>query len=93
VIDSFKFLDVYFAKLDDDKSKLKGGRTDYYTMLVMDIIASRYVQDTFVMKAVAKLLSKYDYKGAIKHIFRPDYDDPPLDTLILPLAERYIDAG
>lgn len=95
-LDMFKFVDVVLARRDDNISKAKGSRTDYYTMLVMDIIVARAARDNFILKAVAKQLSKDDYKGALKHIFKPgqyinEACDAPLDKLIIPLAERYID--
>lgn len=91
VLDVFKFVDVVLAELDDSKSRKKGKRTDYFVMLATDVIVSRYVQDTFVMRAVAKYLSKTDYRSSIEWIFDPKWSDPPIDKLLLPLAERYID--
>lgn len=89
-IDLFQFIDIYLAKKDDDASKLKGKRTDYYVMLCVNISVSRSVQDTFILKLAAKQLAKSDYKSSIEWIFGPKWDDPPLHKLIIPLCERYI---
>lgn len=91
ILDLFKFIDIAFAERDDNISKAKGKRTDYYVMLCMDIAVSRAVQDTFVMRAVAKKLAKSDYKSGIEWIFSPRWDDPPVAKLLIPVCERYID--
>lgn len=92
IIDSFKFIDIYLAEKDDDKSKAKGSRTDYFVMIATDVVVSRYVQDTFVLRAVARKLAKTDYKNTIKWIFRREYDDPPVDELLIPVCEKWIDS-
>jgi len=90
-LDLFKFADVYFAKKDDDRAKRKGKRTDYYVMLVTDIAVARATRDNFVLRLVAKALAKSDYKSSITWIFEPKWSDPPIDKLLLKLAERYIE--
>lgn len=90
-LDLFKLVDVYLAERDDEISKKKGKRTDYFVMLCMDVAVSRAVQDTFVMRMVAKRLAKTDYKSSIQWIFSPMWDDPPIDKLLIPVCERYID--
>lgn len=92
VLDAFRFIDVYLAKRDDDKSKLKGKRTDYYVMLATGIAVSRAVQDTFVLRAVSRKLNASDYKLSVDWIFGPLWDDPPLHrTLLRVLFQKHID--
>lgn len=91
VLDGFKFIDIYLAGRDDEESKAKGKRTDYYVMLATDVVVSRYVQDTFVMRAVARQLAKTDYKSSIEWIFSSQFDDPPVAELLIPVCERLID--
>ena len=91
VLDLFKFVDIYLANRDDNEAKTRGKRTDYFVMLAMDVAVSRSVQDTFVMRAVAKALSKTDYKSSVEWIFSPRWDDPPSASLLIPAFERWID--
>ena len=92
ILDLFKLGDIYLARKDDEESRKKGKRTDYYTMLLTDLVVARATQDTFVARWVAKLLKKDDYKGAISWVFGKQFDDPPIDTLLLPLADKYVEA-
>lgn len=92
VLDLFKLGDVVLARRDDEESKKKGKRTDYYTMLLTDLIVARATQDTFVARLAAKLLKKDDYMGAISWVFGSQFDDPPIHKLLKPLADKYIES-
>ena len=83
---------MFLAEREDNECKTRGKRTDYFVMLATDIAVSRYVQDTFVMRAVARRLAKTDYKTSIEWIFGPQFDDPPIHKLLIPVCERYIDS-
>lgn len=91
ILDIGKFADIYFAKKDDEKSKLKGKHTDYYVMLVTDIAVARATRDNFILRLAAKMLAKSGYRETIKWIFEPKWSDPPIDKLLLQLADRYIE--
>jgi len=92
VLDCVRFVDVFLAEREDNECKTRGKRTDYFVMLATDIAVSRYVQDTFVMRAVARRLAKTDYKTSIEWIFGPQFDDPAIHKLLILVCERYIDS-
>lgn len=91
ILDAFLLADIYFSEKHDQKKKLENARTDYHTMLCIDMIKPALKYDTFVAKLARKLYRKLDYKGAIAWIFRPDSNCPPIDELLIPVCKKYID--
>lgn len=92
ILDLARFVDIALAVREDNECKTRGKRTDYFVMLATDMAVSRYVQDTFVMRAACKKLAATDYKTSIEWIFSPQFDDPPIHKLLIPVCERYIDS-
>jgi hypothetical protein len=90
--DWFFILDILFAAYDDMKCKRNGTRTDYWTMLVMQMCMATWTSPArnLPLKLASRLIGAFDYKGAIRDVFGPRWASPPLYELIIPVCERYL---
>lgn len=90
ILDAFFFIDILFAKMDDDESKrnMKKSRTDQYVMLITHLFLSKQKMDTPIAALARKFLKKFDYVGTFKFLFEdPKWSDPPLHNILIPAAE------
>ncbi len=79
ILDWFLIIDLILAWLDDVQCKKEGGRTDYYTMLIVDLLATKMYPalDTVPAKIARLLFNRTDGLNAVKWIFTRT-SEPPL---------------
>jgi len=89
ITDGAFFIDILFAAYNDFICKKGAGRTDQYTMLCTNLLLAKIRKPTLVTYLASKLVSLFDYKGAIQYIFdEARCEDPPLYKVIIPACEK-----
>lgn len=87
-LDAFLLIDILLCLWDDSKSKARGKRTDYHTMLLMDLMVASQIKATWVGKLAFKIYTRFvDWSGAINYIFNFP-GEIPLDRLFHDTVQR-----
>jgi hypothetical protein len=77
-------VDILLAVVDDYRSKAKGKRTDYYTMLVVELLTVDVNQSCTLSSLLAKkILNLTDCMGAIEWVFSAQSEVP-----LYPIIQR-----